>query len=126
LAPNSTHGSKFVLDVATDGWNRLTKHFKFVTGKSDVKGNDNKEMTRHKITKTSPDSTTIVIRLMVGLVFVSEGIQKFLFPENRGVGRFENIGLPNPEFLAPFVATFEITCGTLILLGLFTRLHPYR
>lgn len=53
---------------------------------------------------------------------VSEGIQKFLFPEQRGVGRFLEIGLPNPELLAPFVGLVEITCGVLVLIGLATRL----
>lgn len=66
--------------------------------------------------------TTILIRLMVGAVFLSEGIQKFLFPEALGAGRFEKIGLPNPEFLGPFVGTFEILSGIFILLGGFTRL----
>ena len=64
----------------------------------------------------------VFIRLMVGAVFLSEGIQKFLLPDQRGVGRFTNIGLPMPEILGPFVGTFEIVCGSLILLGLATRL----
>jgi uncharacterized membrane protein YphA (DoxX/SURF4 family) len=51
---------------------------------------------------------------MMGLVFLSEGIQKFHFPDARGVGRFVKIGLPEPEFLAYFVAVFEMTCGILI------------
>lgn len=59
---------------------------------------------------------------MVGAVFVSEGIQKFLFAEKLGASRFSKIGLPNPDFLGPFVGSFEIVCGTLILIGLFTRL----
>ena len=75
-----------------------------------------------KIIQTDNSKTTILIRLMVGAVFLSEGIQKFLFPDKLGVGRFVKIGLPNPEFLAPFVGIFEIVCGTLILIGLFTRL----
>lgn len=58
---------------------------------------------------------------MVGVVFLSEGIQKFLFPAIRGAGRFENIGLPNPEFLGNFVASFEVVGGLLVLIGLFTR-----
>jgi putative oxidoreductase len=66
--------------------------------------------------------TTPIIRLMVGVVFLSEGIQKFLFADIRGAGRFELIGLPNPEFLGGFVGGFEILCGILILAGLFTRL----
>ena len=58
---------------------------------------------------------------MVGIVFLSEGIQKFLFPELRGAGRFENIGLPAPEFLGYFVGLFEVVFGFLVLIGLFTR-----
>jgi putative oxidoreductase len=65
---------------------------------------------------------TIIIRLIVGLIFLSEGIQKFLYPEIRGVGRFESIGLPYYEFLGYFVASFEVLCGFLILIGLFTRI----
>ena len=66
-------------------------------------------------------ATTFLIRLMVGVVFVSEGLQKFLFPALRGAGRFESLGLPSPEFLGYFVGSFEVLCGLLILLGLFTR-----
>jgi putative oxidoreductase len=75
-----------------------------------------------KIIHTDHSKTTIIIRLMVGVVFLSEGIQKFLFPAIRGAGRFEKIGLPSPEFLGSFVGTFEILCGAMILTGLLTRL----
>ena len=71
---------------------------------------------------TDNAATTLLIRLMVGAVFLSEGIQKFLFADKLGTGRFAKIGLPNPEFLGSFVGTFEILCGSLILLGLLTRL----
>jgi uncharacterized membrane protein YphA (DoxX/SURF4 family) len=74
------------------------------------------------ILNTDNSQTTILIRLMVGVVFLSEGIQKFLFTETLGAGRFEKIGLPSPEFLGNFVGSFEIVCGFLILLGLLTRL----
>ena len=63
----------------------------------------------------------LLIRVLVGWVFVSEGIQKFLFPAQLGVGRFEKIGIPFPQFMAPFVGSVEIVCGTLVLLGLLTR-----
>lgn len=75
-----------------------------------------------KIIGTGNSSTTIFVRLMVGGVFLSEGIQKFLFPELLGSGRFAKIGLPLPEFLGNFVGSFEIVCGIMILIGLFTRL----
>jgi uncharacterized membrane protein YphA (DoxX/SURF4 family) len=58
---------------------------------------------------------------MVGAVFLSEGIQKFLFPADVGAGRFAKIGFDDPEFVARFVACFEIACGVLVLLGLLTR-----
>src|SRR5688572_22432355 len=79
-------------------------------------------MRYNKFLTTRNEPSTIIIRLMVGVVFLSEGIQKFLFPEELGSGRFAKIGLPNPEMLGPFVGTFEILCGLLILLGLCTRL----
>ncbi|HKJ67474.1 MAG TPA: DoxX family protein [bacterium] len=75
-----------------------------------------------KILHTDAERATILIRLMVGAVFLSEGYQKFLFPFLRGVGRFERIGIPAPEFFGYFVAGFEVACGLLILFGLFTRL----
>ena len=74
------------------------------------------------VMSTTADNRSILPRIVIGFVFLSEGIQKFLFPELVGVGRFEKIGFTNPEFLAAFVATFEIVCGILVLLGLFTRL----
>lgn len=75
-----------------------------------------------KLLATNKSRATILIRLMVGVVFLSEGIQKFLFPEKLGAGRFSKIGLPAPEIFGPLVGTFEIVCGTLVLLGLLTRL----
>jgi putative oxidoreductase len=75
-----------------------------------------------KIITTDSAKSTILIRFMVGAVFLSEGIQKFLFAEKLGAGRFAKIGLPNPDFLGPFVGSFEILCGTLVLVGFFTRI----
>jgi uncharacterized membrane protein YphA (DoxX/SURF4 family) len=74
-----------------------------------------------KILQTSNSKTTIIIRLMVGAIFLSEGIQKFLFRATRGMGRFEKMGFPNPDFLAHFVGVFEILSGLLLLMGLLTR-----
>lgn len=71
---------------------------------------------------TDNAKTTILIRLIVGAVFLSEGIQKFLFPALRGAGRFEKIGFPEPEALGTLVGSLEIICGVMILAGLLTRL----
>jgi len=78
--------------------------------------------TWERLVRTSAPSAVILVRLMVGAVFLSEGIQKFLFPDQLGVGRFMRIGLPIPELLGPFVGTCEIICGSLVLTGLATRL----
>jgi putative oxidoreductase len=64
----------------------------------------------------------LLIRILVGWVFLSEGIQKFLFPDSLGVGRFVKIGIPWPQVMAPFVGVVEIVCGSLLLIGLVTRL----
>ena len=71
--------------------------------------------------KEAPPAT-ILVRLLVGVVFLSEGIQKFLFPAALGVGRFAKIGIPRPALTAPFVGVVEIVCGALVIIGLATRL----
>lgn len=70
---------------------------------------------------TRAAAAVIIIRLLVGAVFLSEGLQKFMFPAEVGAGRFEKIGFPSPTIVAPFVGCFEIACGSLVLLGLLTR-----
>jgi putative oxidoreductase len=72
--------------------------------------------------RTNAPRATILIRLLVGGVFLAEGIQKFLFPAALGVGRFVKIGIPAPQFVAPFVGVVEIVCGTLLIIGFITRL----
>jgi putative oxidoreductase len=75
-----------------------------------------------RLLATHAPAAVILIRLMVGGVFLSEGIQKFLFPAQLGTGRFERIGIPAPEIMGPFVGVVEIACGGLVLLGAGTRL----
>jgi uncharacterized membrane protein YphA (DoxX/SURF4 family) len=77
--------------------------------------------TLGRVLATNAPSVTILIRLMIGGVFISEGVQKFLFPDALGVGRFAKIGFPAPETTASFVGVIEITCGSFVLLGLLTR-----
>jgi uncharacterized membrane protein YphA (DoxX/SURF4 family) len=74
------------------------------------------------LARTHAPPATILIRILVGAVFLSEGIQKFLFAEELGAGRFTRIGLPNPEVLGPMVGAVEVVCGSLVLAGLCTRL----
>jgi putative oxidoreductase len=79
-------------------------------------------------TSSRPDGGSVgqranlVVRLLVGLVFLPEGIKKFLFPEQWGAGRFARIGIPAPEQMAHFVGVVEIVFGALLIVGLLTRL----
>lgn len=66
-------------------------------------------------------AATLLIRLIVGWVFIVSGVLKFLYP-NQGVGRFTKLGIPAPDVLAPFVGLVEIGGGLLLVLGLLTRL----
>ncbi len=74
-----------------------------------------------RILETNASGSVILIRLMVGGVFLAEGVQKFLYPDEVGAGRFARIGIPGAELMGPFVGVVEIVCGLLILLGLLTR-----
>ncbi|HVZ61975.1 MAG TPA: DoxX family protein [Terriglobales bacterium] len=71
--------------------------------------------------RVSSDKAVVLIRLLVGWVFVSEGIQKFLFPASVGAGRFAKIGIPMAASMASLVGTVEIVCGLLLIVGLLTR-----
>jgi uncharacterized membrane protein YphA (DoxX/SURF4 family) len=64
---------------------------------------------------THASPAVLLIRLIVGIVFLSEGIRKFLFPDQLGVGRFLKIGIPMPQVMAPFVGVCEIVFGVLML-----------
>ena len=77
---------------------------------------------KNRFLQTSDARYIILIRLMTGLVFLSEGIQKFLFADTLGVGRFVKIGIPYPEFSASFVGIVEIVAGILLIAGLLTRI----
>jgi len=61
----------------------------------------------------------ILIRIIVGIVFLTEGILKFVYPGELGPGRFAHIGLPIPYVLAPFVGAVEIAGGAALILNLY-------
>jgi uncharacterized membrane protein YphA (DoxX/SURF4 family) len=76
----------------------------------------------HRLLESHAPRAVWLVRLAVGIVFVSEGIQKFLYPAALGAGRFAKIGIPAPDVMGPFVGIVEIACGALVLVGLFTRI----
>jgi putative oxidoreductase len=82
--------------------------------------------TENKVIKqllsTGNDSKIIIVRLIVGLIFISEGIQKCVIVTAFGPAFFKDIGFSHPLFWTYFIGTFEISCGVLVLLGLLIRL----
>ena len=66
-----------------------------------------------RLISTRAPRSVVLIRILVGGVFVAEGVQKFLYPNEVGAGRFAKIGIPNPEVMGPFVGVVEIVCGAL-------------
>jgi putative oxidoreductase len=76
---------------------------------------------RRRLFATTAPRSVVLVRALVGIVFVSEGIQKFLTPAALGAGRFAKIGIPAPEVMGPFIGGLELACGVLVLAGLLTR-----
>ena len=62
----------------------------------------------------------LLARISVGAVFVETGWGK-LHNLPKVVEFFTELGIPFPQFQAPFVAMNEFVCGMLILVGLLTR-----
>ena len=72
--------------------------------------------------QSSAPAATVFVRVIVGYVFFVEGVQKFLFPDTLGVGRFIKIGIVAPHIMAPISGGAEIIFGALLVAGLLTRL----
>jgi len=78
-------------------------------------------MPIERILRADGPTAIILVRIVVGGIFLTEGIQKFVDPQALGVGRFERSGIPLPHIMGPFVACVEVIFGILLLLGLATR-----
>jgi uncharacterized membrane protein YphA (DoxX/SURF4 family) len=74
-----------------------------------------------RIVRTDGPAANLLVRLLVGGVFLSEGIQKFIYADALGAGRFAKIGIPAPAVMGPFVGVVETVCGLMLILGLLTR-----
>jgi putative oxidoreductase len=75
----------------------------------------------HTITDARGPTAIVLVRLVVGIVFTSEGILKFVRPAAQGAGRFAKIGIPWPDIMGPLIGGVELLCGLLVLVGFLTR-----
>jgi putative oxidoreductase len=87
-----------------------------------MSGHEPRQSIWRRLLDTSMPRATVLIRAAVGVVFLSEGIQKFLYPDALAAGRFAKIGIPAPALMGPFVGVVETVCGLLVLAGFLTRL----
>src|ERR1044072_6695774 len=70
---------------------------------------------------TDAPAATVLVRVMTISVFLSEGIQKFLYPADLAAGRFAKIGIPSPAIMGPFVGGCAVLCGAVMIVGFLTR-----
>ena len=63
----------------------------------------------------------LLSRITIGFVFIQSGWGK-LHHLDKVIDFFASIGIPAPQIQAPFVSGVELGCGSLVLLGLCTRL----
>ena len=61
----------------------------------------------------------ILIRVIVAVVFLTEGVLKFAYPGEYGAGRFTQIGIIYPQVLGPLVGVVEIVAGAAVLANFY-------
>jgi putative oxidoreductase len=68
----------------------------------------------------TPAYITTAIRIVTGALFVSFSTGKFVDHMKESID-FENYGVPVPDAAVYVVGILELTCGLLLVVGLFTR-----
>jgi putative oxidoreductase len=63
----------------------------------------------------------LVIRVILGVLFIYHGFDKFDVGLDKVESAFDSWGVPAPAVSAPAVAVFEIVGGIALILGLATR-----
>jgi putative oxidoreductase len=74
-------------------------------------------MGERQVTKTAVVS--LIMRVVLGILFIFHGVDKFQMGLGNVEAWFGSIGIP--EFMAYVVAVLEFVGGIMLVLGLFTR-----
>lgn len=63
----------------------------------------------------------LLLRVLLGLIFLDLGILKFRAEKERWVASFETLGLRPADLFVPLYALLQIIGGLLLLVGLWTQ-----
>jgi putative oxidoreductase len=80
-----------------------------------------RRLLRTRLFRPEVSPWAIILRFAVGFVFLTEGLNKFINPDERGPGRFEGLGFPAPELVANAIGVVEVLAGSMLILGFLTR-----
>lgn len=75
----------------------------------------------------SPDAprSTVFIRLMVGTIFFSEGIQRLFLTHSHAIGNFPMFDIHYHEYIVAFIGSIEMILGFFIIIGFATRFSAF-
>jgi uncharacterized membrane protein YphA (DoxX/SURF4 family) len=75
-----------------------------------------------KIIRDQKDAALLITRIIIGVIFVAHGINKFQIGINTVSGFFASLGIPASTFFAWLIPLLEIIGGLALILGLFSRI----
>ena len=74
-------------------------------------------------TSSRIDTAVLVLRVVLGVIFLAHGAQKLFSIGIGGVTQgFAQTGIPAPALMAPFISLLELLGGIALVVGVLTRL----